>query len=380
MAKSVTEPITQAYERTVQILFKPFDLTKWFVLGFAAWLSQLAEGGGSGGNPFQNMPLPGGGGGGLPAPVPAPPPTVPTPIPGPPVTLPSRTPSVPAPPTPQQEFAAFVDQVKQFFVTHAWWLLPVIAAGIVLAVVVMWVRARGKFMFLDGVANDRAAVAEPWKRLRREANSYFRFELLLTVLLFLALGAAALLAYSVALADLQAQQFRGGAIAAIVIAAVAMLSIVLAYAIATSVANDFLIPLMYLRTSAIGPAWREFRTAVVPGNFWWIVLFYLMRFVLGIATAVIMTMGICLTCFVAALPYLGVVVFLPLFVFHRCYSLYFLKQFGPDYSIIVERLPPLMSAFPVIMPPGYVPPEGAPPPPPMQPPQPPVPPPPPKIW
>ena len=35
MTKSVTEPISRAYERTVQMLFKPFEIGKWFVLGFA---------------------------------------------------------------------------------------------------------------------------------------------------------------------------------------------------------------------------------------------------------------------------------------------------------------------------------------------------------
>ena len=45
MAKSVTEPISQAYERTAAMLFKPFEIRKWFVLGFAAFLAQLGEGG-----------------------------------------------------------------------------------------------------------------------------------------------------------------------------------------------------------------------------------------------------------------------------------------------------------------------------------------------
>jgi hypothetical protein len=37
--------------------------------------------------------------------------------------------------------------------------------------------------------------------------------------------------------------------------------------------------------------------------------------------ALIMVVGTCVTCCVAALPYLGAVVFLPLFVFSRAYSL-----------------------------------------------------------
>ena len=37
-----------------------------------------------------------------------------------------------------------------------------------------------------------------------------------------------------------------------------------------------------------------------------------------------------------AIPYLGTVILLPLFVFLRCYSLCFLEQFGPSWRILWE--------------------------------------------
>jgi hypothetical protein len=66
MGASVTVPLDQAFTRAKQITFQPFDLRKWFVLGFAAWLATLLESGmnfnfnvpGSGGGP-----APGGRGG-----------------------------------------------------------------------------------------------------------------------------------------------------------------------------------------------------------------------------------------------------------------------------------------------------------------------------
>ncbi len=39
MALSVTNPISAALDRTKRILFKPFDIGKWFVLGFCAFLA-----------------------------------------------------------------------------------------------------------------------------------------------------------------------------------------------------------------------------------------------------------------------------------------------------------------------------------------------------
>jgi len=43
---SVIDPISPAIERVKLILFKPFDMGKWFVIGFCAWLAYLGKGGG----------------------------------------------------------------------------------------------------------------------------------------------------------------------------------------------------------------------------------------------------------------------------------------------------------------------------------------------
>ena len=41
MSISATDPIGLAMSRTGRMLFKPFDIKKWFVLGFAATLVAL---------------------------------------------------------------------------------------------------------------------------------------------------------------------------------------------------------------------------------------------------------------------------------------------------------------------------------------------------
>ncbi len=42
----IFKPFGEAFELTKKILFQPFDLKKWFVIGFAAWLANLGVGGG----------------------------------------------------------------------------------------------------------------------------------------------------------------------------------------------------------------------------------------------------------------------------------------------------------------------------------------------
>jgi hypothetical protein len=51
---SVVEPVSPALEHVKRMLFKPFDLGKWFVIGFCAWLAGLGESGGGFNGNFSN--------------------------------------------------------------------------------------------------------------------------------------------------------------------------------------------------------------------------------------------------------------------------------------------------------------------------------------
>ena len=39
-------PLGKALRHTGKVLFEPFDMGKWFVIGFCAWLATLGKGGG----------------------------------------------------------------------------------------------------------------------------------------------------------------------------------------------------------------------------------------------------------------------------------------------------------------------------------------------
>src|SRR5688500_14349967 len=77
MAISITDPIERAIKRAKLITFGPFNLGKWFTLGFIAFLATLDEGGGNanfntpGGGTTPPAPGPGPGPGGRPGPGPA---------------------------------------------------------------------------------------------------------------------------------------------------------------------------------------------------------------------------------------------------------------------------------------------------------------------
>lgn len=122
---SVIDPIGPAIKKVKVILFKPFDLGKWFVIGFCAWLAFLGKRGGGGGI---NTNIPGG-----------------------------------------QNQAEF-HQLRDFFTQNAHWIIPLIIIGIMVGialwVVFTWLSSRGKFMFLHCVATNRAEVKIPRHKFR----------------------------------------------------------------------------------------------------------------------------------------------------------------------------------------------------------------------
>ena len=79
-------------------------------------------------------------------------------------------------------------------------------------------------------------------------------------------------------------------------------------------------------------------------------LYILFQIVLGMAIGVIVFGAVVITCccalFLLAIPYLGTVLLLPVLVFKRSYSLYFLRQFGPDYDVFPPASPaPLVTGL-----------------------------------
>jgi hypothetical protein len=292
---SIIDPIQPALAHARRILFEPFNARKWFARGFSAVLAHLGGGGSFNfhGTPFDHSYR---------------------------GTGPDFSP------------------VREWISLH----LPlVIALAVVLfilalglAVLFQWLGSRGTFMFLDGVARDRAEIVEPWNRFENLGNRLFRFRLLLllaTLALLIICGGLGVL---IALPDIHARAFGSSALTAILTAGG---TLVLGLMVITAIGlllRDFVVPIMYHRYVGTSVAWALFRREFLPGNRWRFVGFYLMTFLLWIPALILILIGCCLTCCVAILPYLSSVAFLPIFVFFRCYSLGFLEQFGEDWRII----------------------------------------------
>ncbi len=309
MSLSVVDPIDPAIARTKLILFQPFDLGKWLGLGFCAFLMSLAEGGGGGGGGGGG---PGGGGGG---------------------------------PGGGPDFDPVIVWIREnltlIVVVAVAVLLVVFAIGLLLT----WLGSRGRFMFLDGVVNNRGSVVAPWHEYRREANSLFLFRFCLGLIGLLVVALILGLCAAIAWPDIEGRTFGGFALGAIVTGVVMLLAFGLTMAVISVFLTDFVVPIMYLRRITVMAAWREFSSSMLAGNTLPFVLYFLMKIVIGLVVAILAAMAMCLTCCIVLIPYVGSVILLPLTVFAQAYPLYFIEQFGPEWRVFpFDALPPVAGA------------------------------------
>jgi len=293
-SRSVLEPISAACGRSGRILFHPFEIRKWFVLGFCAWLARLGTGGGAGGANWD----------------------------------------VPDEGRAEREF----ERVQDWFVTHLGLAIGLVVllvlSGILLWVLLTWLSSRGKFMFLDGVVHNRGAVVEPWHRFRAPGNSLLGLRLVLVILAVITIGVTvALPAFSFLAIGFDEDDLSFAAIVLLGVWMALIAALVCAFLLVGLIVNDFLVPIMWLRGCRALDAWPELRTLLCtnPGIF---VLYALVKIVAVVVIGFFVCAAVCATCCIAAIPYLGTVLLLPLFVFLRSYSICFLTQFGPDYAAL----------------------------------------------
>jgi hypothetical protein len=294
---SVIDPISQAIEHVRLMLFKPFDLSKWLIIGFCAWLARLGQGGsGGGGNGWKEY----GHGGPV------------------------------------------METIKDGILAHLAVIIfvaaIVIPIVIIIAVVLCWLRSRGQFMFVHCVAGNKAEVTVPWNKFARHGNSLFLFRIVLGFIGFLVIGipiAASVFAGFV----MCATGFNPAAIIGLTGAIFVVVAVAILLGLIAKFTTDFVVPIMFLHTESSVAGWKQC-LELMSGNKAQILLYILFQIVICLVIAFI-ALTICLvTCCCCCclltlfvLPYVGIVILLPLIAFKRAYSLFYLRQFGAQFDV-----------------------------------------------
>ncbi len=306
---SVIDPVTPAIDRVKLILFRPFELRKWFVIGFCAWLAYLGGGGGGGG----------GGRGG-----------------GPPYNVPHEQTEA------KEQIKEGIETARNYVSNNLYWIIPVAVTVVVLVILigllVGWLNSRGRFMFLHCVATNKAEVSVPWHKFRKQGNSLFLFRIVLGII-----SLVVVVVPVIGIVVLIIMMVSGSApgivsIPGIVILGLSIFVLSILLFLVKKFTFDFVVPIMSLRMSSCTAGWREFM-AVLSANKLRFTLYLLFQIIIKIVIGAIIGIGFCIgLCFCCAsclllIPYIGTVILLPVLVFTRAYSLYYLQQYGPEFDV-----------------------------------------------
>jgi hypothetical protein len=288
-----------AWSRTKKLLFKPFDIGRWFVIGFSAWLSILGQGGGNFSNVsniFDQKKL-----------------------------------------KPGFEIQELVDQL-QTLLEKPWvigLIVGVVTFSFIFGILFCWLRSRGDFMFLHHLYQPNSSIKECWQRSKQHANSLFQWRIVFFVI---ALGFLACEGYfiwkQIISPFISANSTWSPAlnlplfihIAVFIVWAIAIHVIILFL-------RDFVVPIMYWQQSSASSAWTTVLALCNQHPFsviGYILCLMLWSFVGGLIILLILLCTCCIAIIPMILPYISAVALLPYYLFFRAYPIYFLSQWRPD--------------------------------------------------
>jgi hypothetical protein len=312
-----TRAFDSAWERMLVILFRPFDLGKWFAIGLSAFLAGFLQGGNGFNSSFNTNDFTKANG--------------------------SETPS-----SYLNEFNSSVSQVFSGLQLGMVILIGVAIFTFVMVFIVLlyWLGARGQFLLLDNVVRNRGAIAWPWKYYARQSDSLFIFYLIVFGLSLVVILPLVIIAVVMCIPLFQHHRWpQGGEIAGFVVLGLIYLALCIAVGSIMFVFRELGVPLMFRHGWTARQAFLESMN-LFKRHFWSVALFILLRIALAVAMAIVSIILCCFTCCIGALPYMGTVLLLPAIIFVRCFTLDCLAQFGSQYDVWIVDVPPSGSDAP----------------------------------
>jgi len=303
MTIQYVEPLNRAWNRMKTALFRPFDIHKWFVVGFNAFLAGLMEfsNGGSGARAGKEGNF--------------------------------------------REFIHFPHTAWDWLMGHPLWAVAILF-GVVVAVAVIvvltWASSRGVFMFLDNVARDSVEIAKPWREYAKEGNSLFVWRLLLGIAVFATVGLVITIFFIRGAALYDSGAGLAGILGSVIGLGLLVLGLGLIWGYIALFLKDFVAALMYRNRISCGQAWKLFLGVFRKSPFHF-VGYGIIIFLLMIAFAVAVIFAGLATCCIGfiflVIPYISTVVTLPVWYTYRAFSLEYLAQFGPEYDVFRRQGP-----------------------------------------
>lgn len=306
MNVSYVEPLRLSLARMTRMLFRPARFGFWITLGFAAFLSEYLSWGLGRGR------LGGHARG-------------------------AHTPDA----IPADVLGSIIDFLRNPIVTAV--AIGIAICAVVAYVLITWISSRGRFIFLDNVARERAAIVEPWRRYKRIGNSLFVWRLVFNTIVLIIVGAIVAPFLAAIAALIHAHSFRFTDLFALLPLPLMLAPVGLIAWYVHLCRTSFVEPIMYRDDVGALAAWGRFNELFVRRPVPFVVYGMYSIVLLAVAVGVVFGFGVAtlgLGFVLLALPYVGSVVLLPLEVTARALGPEFLAQFGPEYATLSEHAAP----------------------------------------
>ncbi len=328
---SCFDALSRAWNRMKGILFRPFSLDKWLILGFCAWLAGLFDNW-SGpfsfnfGQDFEPLHK------GL-RPVLA--------------CLKKFFSS-------HQPFSARLSEALGITATTLAIIVLIAAVVFVLSIaatlLALWVKSRFEFIFIDNLAMNNPEVIMPWRKYKNAGNSVFVFKLIIWTVSFMVFALMLITAFISLLPWIKHRAVHEEftlpgwkVIAALGVIALLWIMFTLFVSLISFFFKELVLVIMYRKNLNALQGCYLF-LGLLRDNLWLFVRYWLMKLALCLAFGVAVLLLILMTCCLAAIPllipYIGTVVLLPAFVFFRLLGMELLAAVGPELNVFPEPAPP----------------------------------------
>ena len=300
MTINYIDPLSRAWGRMKKALFHPFDISKWLVVGFTAFLAGLMDWhkGGDGDSKYRGRGR-----------------------------------------FDYDDFLEFPGRAWEWLLDNPGWFVLIViglVCFILFIVLLTWLSSRGKFMFLDNVVHDRAQVVKPWHEFKIQGNSLFLWRLCFGFICFVLVITFLVFCFFVAYNLHESYAPRQMWVLAIVGMVLLGLTMIIITGYITVFLNDFVVPIMYKHDMRTFQAWSRF-LPLFSRHFWYFLFWGIIMFLLHILAIIcVLVLGLftcCIGIILVIIPYIGSVITLPISYTFRAFSLEFLEQFGPDYTL-----------------------------------------------
>lgn len=296
------DAVSAAARHTRRLLFGSWSAQRWLYLAFAGWLAHL----GAGGMRFR----------------------------------------VPGAPRPSMGVPAVDETWSDVWPWMALALGVLVLVGLFalgLWIAVVYVNARGSFLFVEMLARGPGGIARSWRRHGALADDLFLFRVRLGLAYFAAVGLPCTLSalavgawswWAPETSLLVPMSVGVGAFCALV-----AVQLTLLYRCSLVLLHDLVVPIMYVRRVGVRPAARA-AAALLMARPRLAARYAGVRALLGGAAGVVaLAVGAVLWIF-GSMPGVEAVVLLPVLVFVRSFSMHFAARLAPDLVVLEAEVAP----------------------------------------